>query len=433
MASPSKPYSLAIVGGGISGLVLAIALLEQGIKPTIYEAAQHFSEIGAGVALGPNAVRAMSMMSPKIEDAFNICKTHNLSPGMENTWFTIRIGDARKAGKDGFVKPGVKIGDAWFDVKFSKNENRGGVYRAHFLDELVKHVPDEIAHFGKKLVDVGEADNGDVILNFADGSTAQHTAVIGCDGIKSRTRAIVLGQGDPATKAVFSGKYAYRGLIPMDEAVELVGEEEAKNSQMYFGYHGHVLTFPVQKGKTMNVVAFASSEEWKDEKWVVTTSKQDMVDDFAEWGPTVKAIINAMQKPDIWALFYHPPARTYYKDRICLVGDAAHATTPHQGAGAGMCIEDAAILSAVLKEANDIEGLKKAFAAYDEVRRPRTQKNVVTSKEAGMLYDFELEGDDLDKIEENDRNRMYWIWDEDLDAEVEQARKLYFGEKSSKI
>ena len=152
-----------------------------------------------------------------------------------------------------------------------------------------------------------------------------------------------------------------------------------------------------------------------------------MVADYASWGPHVQKIIRAMQKPDIWALFYHLPCSTYYKGRVCLLGDAAHATTPHQGAGAGMCIEDSLILSVLLKEAQAIEDVDKAFKAYDEVRRERSQKNVVTSKEAGTLYDFELEGDDLDKIELNFRQRMKWIWDIDLESEVERAKKLYHG------
>lgn len=250
-----KPFNLAIVGGGIAGLTLAITLLEHNnIDLTIYEAAPHFGEIGAGVALGPNAGRAMELMSPKILDAFNICKTGNGTESHSSSWFTIRVGDARKADKDGFVKPGKKVGDALFEVPFTMHGSRGGVYRATFLDELVKHVPDHVAKFGKRLDDLSEAKDGsgDLILHFTDGSTAQHNAVIGCDGIKSKTRSWLVGKNDPASRAYFSGKYAYRGLIPMDQAVEMLGEEVAQNSQMFLGYHGHLLTFPVQKGKTMN-------------------------------------------------------------------------------------------------------------------------------------------------------------------------------------
>lgn len=89
------------------------------------------------------------------------------------------------------------------------------------------------------------------MLHFADGTTARHTAVLGCDGIKSRVRPIVLQGSDPAA-AVFSGKYAYRGLVPMDKAVEILGDEEPKTAQLHLGYHGHVLTFPIANGKILN-------------------------------------------------------------------------------------------------------------------------------------------------------------------------------------
>lgn len=433
MASPSpsrKPFNVAIIGGGISGLTLAIGLLQHNIPLTIYESAPRFGEIGAGVALGPNAALAMSLISPKIHAAFEKCKTANQWPSKAGTWFTIRVGDARKGDKDGYVREGVKVGDALFDVEFGNDRGRGGVYRAHFLDELVKEIPEGVAQFGKKLVNLSRVDDGsgDVVCHFADGTKARHNAVIGCDGIKSATREWLLGKEDPASHPVFSGKYAYRGLIPMSDAVDILGEEVAQNSQMFFGYGGHVLTFPIEKGKTMNVVAFSSRPEWKDDQWVVTTSKEDMVADYVAWGPHVRKIINAMQKPDIWALFYHLPCSTYYKGRVCLLGDAAHATTPHQGAGAGMCVEDALLMSILLKEAQDVGDLEKAFKAYDEVRRERSQKNVVTSLQAGTLYDFELEGDDLDKVQSNFQSRMKWIWDVDLDDEIERAKKLYRSE-----
>jgi salicylate hydroxylase len=92
---------------------------------------------------------------------------------------------------------------------------------------------------------------GDAVLHFADGTIARHTAVLGCDGIKSRTRAIVLGESD-ATAAVFSGKYAYRGLIPMKKAIEIMGDADPKKNQLFLGYHGHVLTFPIANATLLN-------------------------------------------------------------------------------------------------------------------------------------------------------------------------------------
>jgi salicylate hydroxylase len=443
MATPQHP-SIAIIGSGIAGLTLTIALLKKcpQIPITLYESASAFGEIGAGVGFQPAMVRTMSLIDPRLVAAFEKCSKGNTKTDPPR-WFTVRVGDARK--KD------VKVEEEVFVIPARRGPG-GGVHRAHFLDELVKLVPEGVTQFRKKLRDVTEANDGsgDAVLHFADGTMAQHTAVLGCDGIKSRTRAIVLGDSDPAAKAVFSGKYAYRGLIPMAKAVEIMGEETTRTPQMHLGYHGHVLTFPIANGTIMNgtyipnsllsdfptdwrlVVAFSSRPTWDDPNWVVRTSREDMMENYMQWGPTVRNIMSNLQKPDIWALFDHPPASTYSttKPLICLVGDAAHASTPHQGAGAGMCIEDVYILSELLSQCQTKGDLERAVHAYDAVRRPRSQKLVKTSREAGQLWEFEGEGvgDDLDAFEKNATTRMSWIWDHEIVKDLERAKEMMAGE-----
>jgi salicylate hydroxylase len=134
--------------------------------------------------------------------------------------------------------------------------------------------------------------------------------------------------------------------------------------------------------------------------------------------------VQLMQKFDVWALFEHLPAPTYYKGRLCLLGDAAHASTPHQGAGAGQAIEDAFILSSLLGQVTSAANITQAFKAYDVVRRPRSQHVVTTSKEAGCLYEMEDEeiGSDLDKAKENLLTRYDWIWTNDLKAQLKEAQ-----------
>lgn len=83
-----------------------------------------------------------------------------------------------------------------------------------------------------------------------------------------------------------------------------------------------------------------------------------MEDDFADWGDSVKKIASFVEKPDVWAIFDYPPAKSYYKGRTCLSGDAAHASTPHLGAGAGMAIEDAYIMASLLAEIEDEKGIE---------------------------------------------------------------------------
>ena len=185
----------------------------------------------------------------------------------------------------------------------------------------------------------------------------------------------------------------------------------------------------------MNVVAFRTKADgkWEDDRWVKPMSMHDMFDDFKDWGESVQGILSLVEKPDVWALFNHLPADTYYrKGKICLLGDSAHASTPHQGAGAGMAIEDAFIMSRLMGEIQSAKQIEAVFAAYDHVRRPRTQKLATTSKEAGEVYEFERLGDDVEKIAADLQVRTRWIWDEDLDAQLEKARG-FLKEARSKL
>ncbi|KAF2098519.1 mannitol 1-phosphate dehydrogenase [Rhizodiscina lignyota] len=416
-----KTHTIAVVGGGIAGLTLTLGLLHQKVPVTLYESASSFGEIGAGVAFGPNASRAMELIDPKIRQGFENRKTQNLWESKKSRWFDFRYGVGKKIGEG----PEERVGE--LIVSLDTPPGRGTVHRAHFLDEMVALLPDGISRFGKRLVDLtDEGPEKGVVLRFADGTEARHIAVIGTDGIKSRTRELLLGEGHPAAKAFFSGKYAYRALIPMQKASELLGEELANNSQMYFGNHGHVLTFPIERGKTMNVVAFRSREKWENPEWVITVDKQTMQNDFKGWSQHVQNIIANVEKPNIWALFMHPPAPYYYKGRVCILGDAAHASTPHCGAGAGMAIEDSYVLSGLIGQETIDGDLEAAFKAYDAVRRERSQKLVVESKRQAEIYEFEVPeiGEDKESVAAIMRTRMSWIWDEDLPAEARLASEL---------
>lgn len=107
------------------------------------------------------------------------------------------------------------------------------MHRAHFLDELVKLVPSERTHFNKRVDIIDDKHGGPVAIHFKDGTTATADAVIGADGVHSIVRAHLLGK--EAEKPVFAGSVAYRALVPMDKAVEALGEEFAQNSYFICG------------------------------------------------------------------------------------------------------------------------------------------------------------------------------------------------------
>jgi salicylate hydroxylase len=269
---------------------MAIGLLHQNISCTLYESTAAFAEIGAGVSFGPNAVRAMSLIDPDIKTGYDRIVTGNAWPEKKNLWFEFNLGPKESGWKD--LEPPGKEGMRIAQVA-ALDVGQSSVHRAHFLDVLVNLVPDGVAQFGKRVEKV-EQKGEKMLLTFHDGSTAEADAVIGCDGVKSRTRQILLGEKHETTNPTFTGKYAYRGLIPMEKAAKALGEELARNSQMYLGRHGHVLTFPIEKGKTMNVVAFQTKEDgkWEDERWVLPMKKEDMFADFTGWGDSVQRILS---------------------------------------------------------------------------------------------------------------------------------------------
>lgn len=222
MSGEKSIGSIAIVGGGISGVCLAIALKERNIEVHVYEQAPKFGEIGAGVAFNPAAIRAMSICSKDVADAFNEVATRNTWDSKKTTWFDWVDGhNDKEVGKEEFG----------FSLKNECGSN--AVHRAHFLDNLVHAVPKGVTNFNKHLDTIEELSNGRMQLKFHDGSKALADAVIGCDGIKSSVRAWMMGKDHPCTPPVYSHKYAYRGLIPMERARKELDDELAQNSQMH--------------------------------------------------------------------------------------------------------------------------------------------------------------------------------------------------------
>jgi salicylate hydroxylase len=256
--------------------------------------------------------------------------------------------------------------------------------------------------------------------------------VIGCDGIKSHVRRLLVGDENPQSRPSYTHKYAYRGLVPMEKAIAAIGEELATNRIMHMGKDGHILTFPVAHGQTMNVVAFRHDpEDWESDRLVVPTTRAEAKQDFDAWGENVKAIIDLLQDNlDKWGIFDlgDHPLSCFNKGRICVAGDAAHASGPHHGAGAGFCIEDSAVLSELLHVAwanlygrktrkSKVEVLGDVLTVFDRARRERTQWLVQSSRVTADLYEWrdELCGKDPVKIKQELLWRNHKIWKVDIE------------------
>ncbi len=146
----TKPFSLAIAGGGIGGLCLAVALVHHHIPVHVYEAAPAFSEIGAGVGLGPNALRAMALLDPAIRAGYERCQTTNFASEEERgRFFNFRYGMERPS-RDGKMVAGQLI------CEVRSGGVTSSVHRARFLNELVSLMPVGAASFDKRLVGIDE-------------------------------------------------------------------------------------------------------------------------------------------------------------------------------------------------------------------------------------------------------------------------------------
>lgn len=284
-ATPTKPLTVAIVGGGIGGLTLAAGLLlRRNVRVQIYEAADAFRESGLGLSIGPAAHRALPLIDPKIRDIYDaLVTTHADSPGFEHfrqTWFEIVWATGNQEGEVLLNLEALPSGQT-------------SLRRVDFLSAMVRLIPKDIAHFSKRLLSLEEKSDG-VYLSFEDGTTAFADVVVGCDGIKSSVKPFVLSAEEvERTKATYSGQYAHRAVLDMDTVVKEVGEHRAKVATLYIGKGAYAITYPVSRAQKVNCGLYKTSDTWDTDSWVRPGSRDDMQDDFGHMGKHVTALMKA--------------------------------------------------------------------------------------------------------------------------------------------
>ncbi|KAI1364072.1 hypothetical protein F5Y08DRAFT_353770 [Xylaria arbuscula] len=437
-SSTGAEPEIIIVGGGIIGLVLTIGLLRVGVKVKVYEQAQSFREIGAGIAFTANAIRCMNLIDQSIPVALRSSGSVATSNGgAEDPDDYLRWIDGYDRHREDprkqrlFYK--LSAGPRGFE----------GCRRDQFLEALCKCIPPGVVELKKRLDTIEDRGEGQKLLvTFRDGTTAEADAVIGCDGVKSRVRQIILGEDHPASRPSYSHCVAYRTLIPMSQAIEALGEYKATNQHNHIGPNANLLHYPVANNTMMNAVAFVRDpNKWADDSQTVAVGTKDEVKAaFEGWCPPVRDLIERF--PDTmskWAIFdlWEYPVPKYNKDRLCLAGDAAHATSPHHGAGAGQGIEDALCLTTLMREVvaeirvhpkAKAKTLAAAFQTYDAVRRTRSQWLVNSSRRVCDLHQQIEWGDDAkitkaETVFEEMKDRTFKIWHFDYEGMVADTLK----------
>ncbi|KAI1633041.1 hypothetical protein F4809DRAFT_52325 [Biscogniauxia mediterranea] len=412
MESMEARPSIAILGAGIGGLAVAIGLIKRGVPVTIYEAAGQFSAVGAGIGLGPNSLNAIDFIDPRFREEYNKAKTPNEKAEFEHSVFDALYAEEGFGEKRGWTR-GL-VGAPYF--------TRSSAHRQDLLNIMASFIPPGTVRFSKRAQSIEQKDNK-VIVTFQDGDVVTVDAVIGCDGVKGISRRAVLRDIAPEQIApVYSGMYIYRGIVPMDKAKKLLGTH-AGDAKWFMAQGKGLVIYPISKGREENFVYFISNKKpWTGGDAAVPCTREDMEADLEGFDPRLLKLLDHA-KPLRWPTWHHPKTSTYYNGRVCLLGDVAHASSPHQAAGAGQGLEDAAVLCHLLALVKSPDQFESAFQAYDAIRRPRAQKVVLTSYDAGMIYMWQDEkiGDDMDKILENANQRLHWIWLHDLKKDIKKA------------
>ena len=344
---PTTRPRIAVIGAGIGGLTLAIALRRYGIDADIYEQAAELREVGAAVALSANGTRCFEQFG--------------LGPQLASHWFEVSALIYRE-GRTGRLIGEHRAGPGYrqrFGAPYI------GIHRADLQAILSAAVGLDRIHLRKRLAGIDDT-GASAALRFDDGSQAEADLVVGADGARSFVRRWMLGYDD----ALYSGCSAFRGVVPIDRLPSL---PDPTALQFWIGPGGHLLHYPMGHDHINFLLVERHPAPWPSRDWVMPASEGEQVRHFAQWHPAVVEMITANPVSDRWGLFHRPPLGRWTRGRVTLLGDAAHQLAPHHGQGANQSIEDAVVLAACLGEPAS-GPLAGAIERYERLRRGRTRK-----------------------------------------------------------
>ena len=379
---------VAIVGGGIGGMSLALALLQRGVEVKVFEQATALGEIGAGVQLTPNSLRLLN----------------RLGLGLALDKVGVPFGaDSHYYRMDGTpVGPVLTTDSSGWNAVY-------GMHRADMLTILANALPPRTVATDRRCIGFSQT-AGEARIEFADGSVAVADVVIGADGIHSIMREHVTEPSLP----VHSGSLAYRGLIPASE----VPFWRTDIFQLWMGQGKHLIAFPVRSGELINYVGFVPSDVETVESWSAPGDPAVLASEFAGWDPAIEKLLTHVKTTFWWGLYDREPLETWTLGRLSLLGDAAHPMLPHLGQGANQSIEDAVSLAQLLADAGPDDAPNR-LVEYERFRRERTTAIQLGSRASGLRYDSAYE--DLktrDAEIASSRDFRLWLYDYDVEADL---------------
>ena len=395
-AAAAKDLRVAIIGAGIGGLALGLALREHGVAAEVFEQAPALAELGAAVGVGGNATRLLRRMGLLEElEAVATVPTELVY----RRWRTgERIAAHPVRDGDTYLK---RVGAPWL-----------GIHRAEYQRILGTAYGSAALHLEHRLVDLVQEPDA-VTLTFANGRSAQADLVVGADGVRSAVRQWVSGGNDIA----YSGTSGFRGIVARDDVPSLPDPEAL---QFWMGPDAHLLHYAIgSDAEEINLLAVVEGPRSWDaaDRWLTEVEPRDVLARFSGWHPAATEMVAAAAPAVQWGLFVVQPLLHWYRGRVVLLGDAAHAMLPHHGQGANTTVEDAFTLAALLAQAQPGD-LEPVLASYQRMRRARTRQIAASSWATNAL--LHLRDDDPDLPWRDEKMRRFaddFGWIHEFDTE----------------
>ena len=337
-----------------------MVLAQDGHPVTVLEQSQAFGEIGAGIQLGPNIFRMFDHLG--LTEA--ISRVAYFPPGMA-------MNDVRTGEK--VVR--VALGDT---ARAAYGFPYGVIYRADlhqvFLDAC-RAQPGVTLRTGARLESFNQ-DEASVQAVLAGGEVVEGYALIAADGLWSRIREAIVGDGKPRV----SGHIAYRAVLKREDVPVSLWSDDVV---LWGGEKTHLVHYPLRRAELFNLVAVFHSNK-SDEGWNTFGDTAELNERFSAAVPQVRELLGKIETWKMWVLCDREPVKNWSDRRVTLLGDAAHPMLQYLAQGAGQAIEDAVVLRAALRcTGGDVT---QAFQKYQQARYLRTGRVQLTARFYGDIY-----------------------------------------------
>ena len=349
-----------IAGGGIGGLAAAHALARNGIPVRVLEQSPEFREIGAGIQLSPNifaAAEKLGLRNALLADAWQP-STMEMRCALSGALVTrLPLGGGMTAH---FGQP----------YAVSHRADIHGVFLKACQDSNL------ISLENNQRVEDFEDDGNAVTAILQGGERVRGRALVGCDGMWSRTREKIIGDGPPRV----SGHIAYRAVLRKHEVPDDLWRPDIV---LWAGPRTHLVHYPLRRGELYNLVAVFHSDRY-EEGWNAEADASELWKHFNGQRPEVMRMLERIETWRMWVLCDREPVKNWTKGRVTLLGDAAHPMLQYLAQGACQATEDAVALAD--KMAAQPDDPASAFIAYQDARYLRTGRVQIMARVYGEFY-----------------------------------------------